>query len=103
RSGLGLFRIVGLGLGNQEQENEWKENLSCHHWLPDRRRLRLSRAMVLSADPKRGRAPSCVAPCGPFRQRCPTPFRIGTKPHAARQVTSASRTSAALVTRRRWS
>src|SRR5208282_371853 len=31
-----------------------------------------------SSYPKRGQAPLCVAPCGPFRQRCLTPFRIGT-------------------------
>src|SRR5208282_6915564 len=32
----------------------------------------------LSAYPKRGQAPLCAAPCGPSRQRCLTPFRIGT-------------------------
>src|SRR5208282_63741 len=30
-------------------------------------------------DPFSNQAPLCVAPCGPFRQRCLTPFRIGSR------------------------
>ena len=54
-------------------------------------RILLNNAPVrLKAHPKRGQAPLCEAPSGPFRQRCLTPFRTDSvRPHQGDKLRSA--------------